>query len=103
MRRIVHIPATVLRRAPGPTSGPAALVALTSLVVLLLPAVLLACPACKEAVDGGAAGGSLARGFAQSIYLMLGAFVAFAALLVLLIVRASRRQEALLSESEPAS
>ena len=65
------------------------------LVVLILPAVLSACPLCKEATpDGEYPGGSasLGRGFYYSILLMVSAPFAVVGGLFFRIYRSRRRE-----------
>jgi hypothetical protein len=73
---------------------PAATALLALTIVLILPAVLSACPLCKDAVDntpGGSAG--LGRGFYWSILLMIAVPWTAVSTVAFLIWKKRRRAE----------
>ena len=70
------------------------IIAVVILAAVLLPALLAACPLCKEATDAGQAGTSLWRGMYWSIILMMSMPFAMVGTVILLVLRARRRHRA---------
>lgn len=66
--------------------------AIVLLAALILPALVAACPLCKEAVPDAPGATSVWRGMYWSILFMVGAPFAMVATMVVAIRRARRRQ-----------
>jgi hypothetical protein len=83
------------------SSFPARVLAIAVTGALLLPVVLSACPLCKEEVPDNSPG--MWRGMYWSILLMVAMPFAAAGTIVVLVLRARRRQAATLSAQPQAA